>query len=76
MPRMTICKVNGREVDVSEALADREHADLRRTARFDCRCLECGEPVRPHKAGSHGSAHFEHARRNPACSLSDVRRTP
>lgn len=37
----------------------------------DFRCKECGEPVRPHKAGGHMKAHFEHLSRNPRCRLSD-----
>ena len=36
----------------------------------DFRCIECKEPVRPHRAGGHAAAHFEHLDRNPACSLS------
>jgi hypothetical protein len=39
-----------------------------------CRCVECKMPVRPHHASADGmAAHFEHRRRNPACSLSHPR---
>jgi hypothetical protein len=35
------------------------------------RCIECREPVRPHRIGTTGqAAHFEHLERNPKCSLS------
>jgi hypothetical protein len=35
------------------------------------RCIECHEPVRAHKTGTTGqSAHFEHLKKNPRCSLS------
>lgn len=31
------------------------------------RCVECGEPVRPHRSPGR---HFEHVERNPDCPLS------
>ena len=35
------------------------------------RCIECHEPVRPHKRGTTGqAAHFEHLERNARCSRS------
>ena len=58
--------MNGDVIDIATAL-ERRAAD--RNARF--RCVECGDRVRPHKKGTTGqAAHFEHLRKNPACSLS------
>lgn len=38
------------------------------------RCVECKEPVRAHRGSVDGMApHFEHLKRNPKCSRSDVR---
>lgn len=63
MPKMTICSLNGRTIEVEDAL------DLRKAtrARLDFRCIGCGEAVRPHKSSGHGVAHFEHRVRNPDC---------
>jgi hypothetical protein len=37
------------------------------------RCVECRQTVKPHKASDKGvAAHFEHLKRNPNCSLSEV----
>lgn len=36
----------------------------------DYLCPECEKPVRPHRAGGHTAAHFEHLERNRNCSLS------
>ena len=36
------------------------------------KCPECGAPVRPH--GRDVTAHFEHLKRDPGCSLSGGRR--
>lgn len=38
------------------------------------RCKECGKPVTPHQSKGE-SAHFEHLKRNPKCSLSDPARS-
>lgn len=38
------------------------------------RCVECKQPVRPHRGSVDGMApHFEHEARNPKCSKSDPR---
>jgi hypothetical protein len=34
-------------------------------------CPQCQKPVKPHSDGMQGP-HFEHLKRNPKCSLSDV----
>jgi hypothetical protein len=59
-----------RTVDIGEALEIRG-----RDGRWPGgRCVECHENVRPHKCGStEQRAHFEHLRRNSACSRSDKR---
>lgn len=71
MPRAVTCLLNKIEIPVAEALRLRDHAASKREARFDFRCTECGEPVKPHKDGKNGAAHFEHHERNRACRLSD-----
>jgi len=38
------------------------------------RCVECNEPVTVFEASESFAAHPEHRKRNPKCSLSDVRR--
>lgn len=51
-------------ISVEEALRDPD----------DFRCVECKMPVRAHHASIDGmAAHFEHKKRNPRCSRSDVR---
>ena len=58
-------------MDVEEALRMRELA--RRAGEQDpvLSCPECGERIRPHEAGGHTAAHFEHDDRQSSCSLSD-----
>lgn len=52
-------------ITVAEALATEQRG----------RCIECKEPVRPHRASVNGmAAHFEHLDGNPSCSRSDARR--
>ena len=66
MPKATTCKLDGRIIDVEEALYLRQRS--RSYPRF--RCRECNEFVRPHKKGTTGqAAHFEHQERSPGCSL-------
>lgn len=67
MPAMTECILNGRTIDVLEAIDIR---DTEGRAASDFRCTECKEPVRPHRAGGNAAAHFEHLERNPDCSQS------
>jgi len=74
MPRATECNLNGSLVSVDVAIQLREDRRTFPAQILDFRCLECGRPVRPHKAGAHGAAHFEHSDRNPDCPLSDPAR--
>ena len=69
MARATTCLLDGREINVEEALGLRGRRSRGRP--YDFRCKECGEPVRPHNAGGRIKAHFEHLTRNPNCRLSD-----
>lgn len=74
MPRATTCILNGNETTVEEALWLRDLGATQKQPRLDFRCKNCGEPVKPHKNGTHGAAHFEHLERNARCSLSDPTR--
>lgn len=61
-------------IDVEFALALK---NLHPSLAENFRCVECGGPVEPHKAGTgpdnvYHPAHFEHVKRNRACSLSDI----
>ena len=69
MARLTTCVLDGRTISINEAL-DIKTARPKTSPNF--RCPECNQPVRPHKAGGHASAHFEHLDRNHNCSQSDV----
>jgi len=71
MVRAKVCRVNGELVGIDDAIRDRDNARELRQPDPDCRCDECGRPVRPHRASDYGDAHFEHLERNPNCSLSD-----
>jgi hypothetical protein len=61
------CLYKGNEIDVTTALKYREQGVI---DKGDFTCVECGEALRAHKEGGHSSAHFEHFKRNAACSLS------
>lgn len=74
MPRADTCLLNDAPTMVDAALKLRDEAKLRRQPAPDFRCMHCNMPVRPHRDGSHGAAHFEHHRRNPQCDLSDPAR--
>ncbi len=74
MPRATSSLLKGEAVSVDEALLLRELNTRQMQPRLDFRCLKCDKPVRPHKDGTHGAAHFEHFERNPMCPLSDPSR--
>ncbi len=52
------------EVTVTEA--------LRKGEKYG-RCVECDQPVTVFEASTDFAAHPEHKKRNPNCSLSDVR---
>lgn len=70
MPKSTSCQLAGQQIDVDEA-ADLKTAALRQRGPIpDFRCIDCGQPVRPHKSGGHAAAHFEHLQRNFNCPLS------
>jgi len=66
---MTSCTLGGQEVKIHDAI------DLKEAGHNpDFRCDECGQHVRPHRAGGAVAAHFEHVERNPSCSQSHVAR--
>lgn len=67
MAKMTTCTLNGRLTDIDSAIDLKDSAPA---IRPDFRCTECSHPVRPHRAGGHAAAHFEHLERNPRCSNS------
>ena len=65
MARMTSCMLTNSIISIDRAI------DLKDAGQApDFRCIECIEPVRPHRAGGNAAAHFEHLDRNAACSLS------
>jgi hypothetical protein len=72
MPRASFCVLGNGRVSAEEALEQRSRAPRR--GRLPFVCEECGQPVKVHRAGGHGAAHFEHFERNPACRLSDPAR--
>ena len=72
MVRASTCLLHGQEINVDEALRLRDQARWSGNSDPDFRCTGCEEPVRPHKAGGHAEAHFEHLSRNPDCHLSDT----
>jgi hypothetical protein len=69
MAKMTVCILNGKSIDIDEAI-DIKAMGVKVAADF--RCNECNNPVRPHRAGGYSAAHFEHLKRNPNCSKSHV----
>lgn len=70
MARSNSCILKNKPISVEDAIA------LRNTSRREHKeapvflCIECGEPVVPHKSSSYGAAHFEHRSQNPECILS------
>ena len=74
MPKSTTCLLNGRQIDIGEALDLRDSARKRQIEDPDFLCIECDKPVCPHKESSYGAPHFEHRSRNPDCNLSDPAR--
>lgn len=72
MPMLTRCTLDGKELDIEDALALRDDARRLGASRPDFSCVECLKAVRPHKAGRTGGAHFEHLERNKACTKSDT----
>jgi hypothetical protein len=71
MARAVTGLLNGRRIEIEEALDLRDRSE--RGERPNFRCTECDEPIRAHRSGGHAQAHFEHFDRNPDCPLSDVR---
>lgn len=71
MATMKNCMFNSKVISVDEAIDIR---DSGRIAAPDFRCTECNQSVRPHRAGGHVAAHFEHLERNPDCSQSYISR--
>jgi hypothetical protein len=72
MPKSITCLLHDQIVTIEDALDIRGSKEkIERQKLLNMLCVECKQPVRPHKAGAHGAAHFEHYRRNPACKLSD-----
>ena len=74
MAKATTCRSGTGEIDVAEALRRREGLQPGNPS-LDFVCVECGHPVRPHRAGGAGAAHFEHLSRNPQCERSDPARS-
>ena len=77
MPRATTALYKGKRINVEEALT------LPQSERIHMHCIDCGQPVNPHKASKPGkkpnAAHFEHYQagggRNAKCKLSDPARS-
>jgi hypothetical protein len=69
MPKATTCRLLHRELNVEEAVVLRDEARRLRQQAPDFRCIDCGQPIRPHRSGGHAAAHFEHLERNENCPL-------
>jgi 5-methylcytosine-specific restriction endonuclease McrA len=70
MPRAITCILQGREISVDEAIRIKNAAPRDGKKRLGFTCIECGQPVGPHQSRTGHTPHFEHSRRNAACSLS------
>ena len=72
MTSAEFCIYQERKIPIEEALQLRSKYNI--SSRDNFRCVECGQPVRAHKASktSKHPAHFEHFERNPQCPYSDV----
>lgn len=67
MAKATNCTLDGRTIEIAEALALRRGSG----AQPSFRCVECREKVRAHRKGTTGqAAHFEHQVRNLKCRRS------
>lgn len=64
------CNYNGNLISVDEAMQIKSSTEGKTALSF--KCTECDKPVRPHRSGGKVSAHFEHLKRNPECSLSHL----
>ena len=58
MPLATTCRLNKREVDVDDAVELRDEAKRSRQPTLNFRCLDCDEPVRPHRGGGLSLIHI------------------
>ena len=74
MARSTSCLFEGKEINVKHAIDIRDNTPVRKRKTLDFKCIECGQNVRPHRAGGNSTAHFEHLERNSKCKLSDPAR--
>ncbi len=71
MPKAIDCELDGRVIDITEALSLRDESDRQGGLYSNFICLECGELVQPHNEGTTGQGpHFEHRRGtvSPNCS--------
>jgi len=69
MAGATMCNLDGRSLNVEDAISLRDAAKRNHEEAPVFTCVECGKTVRPHRAGTSDVAHFEHHARNPQCSL-------
>lgn len=68
MKAATKCIHEGNEISIEDAIELRSRSN--KALYFTC--IECGQPVKAHRAGeNHSDAHFEHHERNPSCRYSD-----
>lgn len=74
MARANECNFTEKVISVENALEIRDATTAGKRKLLGFECMECGQPVRPHKAGGRAAAHFEHLSRNPQCNLSDPHR--
>jgi hypothetical protein len=74
MARANECIFTGIVISVEKALEIRDATTARKRKLLGFECTECGQTVRPHKAGGSAAAHFKHLSRNPQCNLSDPHR--
>ena len=74
MPRATQCAYEGLTIPVERAIVIRDATRQGQRRSIGFTCIECGKPVYPFNGSGFGAAHFEHHRRNEACSLSDPKR--
>lgn len=70
MPRATECKLDGSKINVFEALRLRESAKKVKQEPLIFLCIECEEPVKPHRKSEKQAAHFEHYKGKKDCRLS------
>ena len=74
MARSTSCLFESKKISVEHAIDIRDSTPVRQRKTLDFKCIECGQKVRPHRAGGNAIAHFEHLERNLKCRLSDPAR--